>query len=1003
MIEPTIYIDSGKLAADGTLQEKWIKADIGTTTITIRDSIKQSKDVGKVFTAYTNPFTLPASKTNNRIFKRFSNNKVYEGFDPRRKYSAMIKLNGMDFKKGYIRLNKVDMRDNLPHSYSIQFFGELSSLKDILSDSKLKSLDYLSRFAFEYDRPTVHMGFEQGFDVVNPNADGASQKTTVVVLTRPTSDGNITVFNNTSGYLVPVTAGMGTRDLAELLSNHVNNNMVGYSSTFFQSGFLWAFQVTADVIGPDNGYSLTGDYLGVNVQITTTRVGHSGIGLSEGEYGIPTPNAKGQIVFPLISHTRGFEVTDEFGFHRMTTIAEQGEVPTRDWRLNIFDLKPALKVSEIFNAIEYQYPQITFDKDWLFGGNAGIKQVYSIAFSTGATTAGNVVIHLNGSNYTIAIVTGDQDSVAQQINTAVNNIEGYDSVLFDNNAVIIQASDIGLQPDMTFDEGVTGLSYSLSTQEYGADSGGVSTASPIDEMYMWLHNKKGYTGYVNDDGDSLDFHWERILNIDGGTNSSEPAEWDHHPTGYFDARPLQTFNNVAKHWEGVFSIENIAGDGDIDLKVTVYDRATGEPVPWLTPYTGSFSSSSEVSMSFTFPLAEGGYELPIEDIVGRTYYLKTEVECDSSVGEFRPKLSITRYSYTAPTGDTTNYYKQNGPVSVIKNLNPQGLVPDYKIIEFLKDLFKMYNLVAFEQLQDDNTYKINIQSYDYYMNSGKLHDITKYIDISKGSVERVAPYSIISYDFAKAETFLAINQKEITGDSFGNVDFNVAKFSEGVDGNNSLLFDGGKYEVKVGLDKLMYERISKFPSGNLSDIQMGWYVNDNKENVPEPVLGKPLYLFPVLQDMPSGEVIKWSYNEESTSYFRGGNVNADLSQTLHFNTEFDEWTRELNSNSLFANFHDNYIAGIYSPYAKKVKVEAHLTPILFTSIKLNDTVIIDNVSFFIEEMDVNILTGKTRFTLLRTTDRNVRLEGGTGPDVDSADLIWNEAENNWNDEIFITE
>lgn len=1003
MIEPTIYIDSGKVDDTGVLVPNWIQADLGKTTISIKDSIKKSKDVGKVFTAYTNPFNLPASKTNNKIFKRFSNNKVYEGFDPRRKYSAIIKLNGMDFKKGYIRLNKVSLQDNLPVNYSIQFFGELSSLKDILSDSKLKSLDYLSRFTFEYDRPNVHMGFEQGFDVINPNAGGRVHVTRLRIDTTPTSDGNLTVFNNTNGYIVPVTAEMSKREIIQLLVDHVNNNIVGYTARMFRILLSWRMEVTADAIGTDNGYWITGDYIGFTSTSTTTQIGGLGEELGD-EFGIPTPNEKGQIIFPLISHTRGFEVTDDYGFHKMTTIAEQNEVPTSDWRLNIFDLKPALKVSEIFNAIEYQYPAISFDKDWLFGGDVGIKQVVSVAFSVGASSNGNITIGLNGTSHVIAIVIGDQDSVAAQVNTAVNLIDGYDSVIFGDNAVIIQAQYVGLQQDMTLvDTDSTGIVFSSSTQIAGADSGGVSTASPINDMYMWLHNKKGYTGYVNDDGDSLDFHWERILNIDGGTGSSVPQEWDL-DAGYFDARPLVTYNNLAKWWTGEMRVENIAGDGDIDLKVTVYDRANEAPVSWLTPYTASFNASGgNVAMTFNFPLAEEGPEIPLDEITGRTYYLLCEIDCDSSIGEFRPELSITRYSYTAPLGDTTNYYKAGGAVPVIKNLNPQGLVPDYKIIEFLKDLFKMYNLVAFEELQDDNSYKINIKSYDHYINSGKVYDITKYVDISKSSVERVSPYSVISYEFSKPETFLAINQKEITGDSFGNIDFNVSKFSEGLDGNNSLLFDGGKYDVKVGLDKLMYERISKFPSGDLSDIQMGWYVNDNKENVPEPVLGKPLYLFPVLQDMPNGEVIKWSYNEESTTYFRGGNVNEDMSQTLHFNTEFDEWTRELNANSLFANYHDNYIAGIYSPYAKKIKLTARLTPILFTSIKLNDTIIVDNVTYFIEEMDLNILTGETKFTLLRTTQITTRLKGGNGPDVDNATLIWDEAENNWEDELFITE
>ena len=109
----------------------------------MKDKIKDSKDVGKVFTAYSNQFKLPASKTNNKIFKSFANHNVYEGFDARRKHDAIIKLNGVDFKKGYIKLNKVNLVKNLPESYDIQFLGELTSLKDILGDYKLRDLGSL--------------------------------------------------------------------------------------------------------------------------------------------------------------------------------------------------------------------------------------------------------------------------------------------------------------------------------------------------------------------------------------------------------------------------------------------------------------------------------------------------------------------------------------------------------------------------------------------------------------------------------------------------------------------------------------------------------------------------------------------------------------------------------------------------------------------------------------------------------------------------------------------
>ena len=42
-------------------------------SVNITQSIKNVKDVAKIFTEFTKTFTLPASKTNNKIFKHYYN------------------------------------------------------------------------------------------------------------------------------------------------------------------------------------------------------------------------------------------------------------------------------------------------------------------------------------------------------------------------------------------------------------------------------------------------------------------------------------------------------------------------------------------------------------------------------------------------------------------------------------------------------------------------------------------------------------------------------------------------------------------------------------------------------------------------------------------------------------------------------------------------------------------------------------------------------------------
>jgi len=118
--------------------------DVG---VTITDTIKDVRDISKVFTEYSQTFSLPASKTNNKIFKHFYNNDIQNGFDARIRVPASIELNSIPFKNGYIKLEGVDLKNNTAHTYRITFFGNTISLKNLLGDDLLSSLSWLDKFS----------------------------------------------------------------------------------------------------------------------------------------------------------------------------------------------------------------------------------------------------------------------------------------------------------------------------------------------------------------------------------------------------------------------------------------------------------------------------------------------------------------------------------------------------------------------------------------------------------------------------------------------------------------------------------------------------------------------------------------------------------------------------------------------------------------------------------------------------------------------------------------
>ena len=116
-------------------------------SVSITQTIQDVRDIGSVYTDFTRTFSLPASSTNNKIFKHYYNsdivsrtNVLSSDFDARVRRSARIELNHTPFKKGKVRLDGVNMKEGKPYTYKITFFGETISLISLMKDDKLSSL-----------------------------------------------------------------------------------------------------------------------------------------------------------------------------------------------------------------------------------------------------------------------------------------------------------------------------------------------------------------------------------------------------------------------------------------------------------------------------------------------------------------------------------------------------------------------------------------------------------------------------------------------------------------------------------------------------------------------------------------------------------------------------------------------------------------------------------------------------------------------------------------------
>ena len=116
--------------------------------IQVNSTIQNIADISKIYTDFSQSFTVPGSTTNNKIFHHWYNSEVFKyndvQFDVNQRKSAKIDINLTPFRSGKIQLEKVNLKDGKPESYQLTFYGDLVTLKDTFLDEKLTDLDLSS-------------------------------------------------------------------------------------------------------------------------------------------------------------------------------------------------------------------------------------------------------------------------------------------------------------------------------------------------------------------------------------------------------------------------------------------------------------------------------------------------------------------------------------------------------------------------------------------------------------------------------------------------------------------------------------------------------------------------------------------------------------------------------------------------------------------------------------------------------------------------------------------
>ena len=132
--------------------------------INVTSTVQNVQDISKTFTDFSQSFTIPANDHNNGILQHFYQSDVNALIDYNIRLDSFIEIDLTFFRRGKLQIEKANLKNGRPESYSVTFYGDGRTLKDYFGEDLLSDLDYT-------DYNHVYTGTE----IANRITDGTNQ------------------------------------------------------------------------------------------------------------------------------------------------------------------------------------------------------------------------------------------------------------------------------------------------------------------------------------------------------------------------------------------------------------------------------------------------------------------------------------------------------------------------------------------------------------------------------------------------------------------------------------------------------------------------------------------------------------------------------------------------------------------------------------------------------------------------------------------------------------
>jgi hypothetical protein len=449
-------------------------------------------------------------------------------------------------------------------------------------------------------------------------------------------------------------------------------------------------------------------------------------------------------------------------------------------------------------------------------------------------------------------------------------------------------------------------------------TGAFLSATPFVDLSLWLHR---FEGYLFGGGNDIAY---QLINMNRNTGSGSQFSLTTDTWTVVDSKQYDldiTMANVSENYElAVFR------NGVFDFSALVSAHAASSVTTTMAAL--SFTAGDTVQL-FIRPQTPTAMTYQCTDYSG--------IDSDTASVSFSVDQTLSAsYSFNVVVSD---------------------IMPEIKVKDFLAGILKMYNMV----IVPTTSTSFLLQPLEDWYAAGSDKDFQDYLDITEYTVNRPPLYREIEFKYQETQQILGFQYLQTNNVGFGDL-------------NNTFTFDGDEFLIEVPFECPLFERLTDLHTGGLTNVLVYKSITSeaNEDGTFNPYLGAPILFYAEFFIDISANLIAFvnadGTHEEVQDVWYANTSNrassAAASHTITFGADIDPYHLQSVNRSLYNNEWSNYITDLYAKSRRVYNVEAVLPIGKIITLNLQNAIIWNNTKYIINNVSLNMTTGKASFELL---------------------------------------